>query len=135
MSALSMDSFTENGPALTRLRYESETTISAQSVIGVNISTLKETNHGWLKPKFDAAWWHEFADADDYGISLATPGFLNAFQVTSPIANRNRAVIQAGLEFGLDRWEGVSFDATYFGTYSGDGYSSHGGALSATFEF
>lgn len=135
VSALSMEGFTENGPALTRLRFSSETTISAQSVVGVNISTFEETNHGWIKPKFDAAWWHEFAEADDYGVSLATPGFLNTFQVGSPVANRNRGVIQAGLEFGLDRWEGVSFEATYFGAFGGDGYSSHGGAFSASFEF
>ena len=135
LSALSMGGFTEDGPALTRLRFEGETTVSAQSVLGVNVSGYKETGSGWTKPKFDAAWWHEFAGADDYGVALATPGFLNSFQVTSPVANRDRAVVQAGLEFGLDKWEGVSFDATYFGTFGGDGYSSHGGALSATFEF
>ncbi len=135
LSALSMGGFTEDGPALTRLRFEGETTVSAQSVLGVNVSGYKETGSGWIKPKFDAAWWHEFAGADDYGVALATPGFLNAFQVTSPVANRDRAVVQVGLEFGLDKWEGVSFDATYFGTVGEDGYSSHGGALSATFEF
>ncbi|MEM1441032.1 MAG: autotransporter domain-containing protein [Verrucomicrobiota bacterium] len=135
VSALSMGGFEEEGSTITRLTYEAETTISAQSVVGINLSTYYEVKKGWIQPSFDAAWWHEFAGADDYGVSLTTPGFLNAFTVTSPVANRDRAVIQAGLRFGFDCWENVSFDATYFGTFGSDEYSSHGGALSATFEF
>ncbi|MDF1826190.1 MAG: autotransporter outer membrane beta-barrel domain-containing protein [Verrucomicrobiales bacterium] len=135
VSALSMGGFVEDSPAISRLRFDAETTVSAQSVVGVNLSGYRATTHGWIKPKFDASWWHEFASADDYGVALATPGFLNAFQVSSPAANRDRAMIQVGLEFGFDSWESVTFDATYFGSFGEDDYSSHGGSLSASFEF
>lgn len=135
LSRLSMGGYTEDGPAATSLRFDSQTTDSVQSVVGINVSSYRETSRGWVRPKVDAAWWHEFADANSLGVSLAADGLINPFQIEGNVSNRDRAVVQVGMELGFDKWENVTFDATYFGTYGEDGYSSHGGALSAEIAF
>ncbi|MDF1826376.1 MAG: autotransporter outer membrane beta-barrel domain-containing protein [Verrucomicrobiales bacterium] len=135
LSALSMGDFTENGPAATSLRFADESTTAIQSVIGVNASFHRETANGWIKPRVDLAWWHDYTESEGYSVSLASPGLLNGFDLFSPRSNRNRGIIQIGTEFGFDRWEGVSFDLSYFGTTGEDSLSAHGGAFSANFEF
>ena len=134
-SRLKMGAYTEEGPAAAALRFGSQTIDSVQSAVGVNISQQYETRKGWIKPKVDAVWWHEFGEADSLGVSLAAPGLMNSFQVESEVANRRRAVVQIRMEMGFDQWENITFDASYYGTYGEDGYTAHGGALSAEFRF
>lgn len=135
VSSLSMGDYTEVGPATTSLRFADDSTTSVQTVLGINASCFKETSYGWVKPRIDAAWWHEYTEAGRYGVSLASPGLLNSFNVFSPSANRNRGIIQIGTEIGFDAWENVSFDLGYFVTTGEDGFTAHGGSLGATFKF
>lgn len=135
VSAAAMGDYTENGNTATALRFADETTTSVQTVLGVNASCYKDTSYGWIKPRVDAAWWHEYTESDRYGVSLAAPGLLNGFDIFSPGTNRNRGVFQIGTSIGFDCWENAIFDLSYFGTTGDDGLSAHGGAFSATFEF
>ncbi|MEM7603460.1 MAG: autotransporter outer membrane beta-barrel domain-containing protein, partial [Verrucomicrobiota bacterium] len=135
LSSLSMGGYTESGPVGTALRFESETMTSFQTVLGVTASCFKETSRGWVKPRFDVAWWHEFDESDQFGVAFANPGQLNALTISGVAANRDRGVFQAGVEFGFDRWEALTFDAGYFGTIGGEKFSAHGGSISANLEF
>lgn len=135
LSSVLMGDFTESGNPGTNLRFADETTTSVQTVLGINASCYKDTSYGWIRPRIDAAWWHEYTGADSYGVSLASPGLLNGFDIFSQGTNRNRGVFQIGTSIGFNGWESTSFDLSYFGATGEDGLSAHGGAFSATFEF
>lgn len=135
LSSLSQSGFTERGSPGTNLRFADDDISSVQSVVGVNISGYRDTSFGWVRPKIDAAWWHAFDNSGSRRVSLATPGLMNAFDVFTADANGNRAVVQIGAEFACDSIEDWTFNTGYFGTFGGDGYSSHGLTLGAKMEF
>lgn len=135
LSSLGMHGFSEMGPSGTSLRYSDQDLTSFQTVVGVNLSTEKDTRWGWIAPKFDAAWWHSFDETGSTPMALTTPGLLNAFTIFSPTANDDRGVFQLGMDLGFDRWEDWTFNASYYGTVGGDGYAAHGGSIGATFTY
>tara|TARA_R110000850_G_scaffold125759_9_gene244382 strand:- start:748 stop:3516 length:2769 start_codon:yes stop_codon:yes gene_type:complete len=135
LSSQKVDAFTEQGPVLASLRFDDDTTTTFQTVLGVNVTGHCDTTNGWIRPRADLAWWHNFDDGQSSGAGLAAPGMLNGFVVTSNGANQNRGVFQVGVEFGCDKFESWVFEAGYFGVMGESNYNSHGGTFGARVEF
>ena len=135
VSSTDYDSYAEDGPTATSLRFSDERISHVQSVLGVSISGDCETRNGWIRPRADLAWWHDFDGDSENSAGLVASGLMNGFSVTSAGANANRGVLQLGVEFGCDSFEEWTFEVGYFGVYGDDDYSSHGGTAGVRLEF
>ncbi|MFO0988684.1 MAG: autotransporter outer membrane beta-barrel domain-containing protein [Alphaproteobacteria bacterium] len=125
MSVFSQDGYTESG-GVAALNYESETSVSARSSLGVQVRTtfrLGETMR--IDPYARVAWAHEFGDRS----ATVTASFVGAptssFRVTGARRDRDTFLLGAGFEMTVTPTIGV------FAGYSGDVSStstSHAGS-------
>ncbi|MBL8663804.1 MAG: autotransporter outer membrane beta-barrel domain-containing protein, partial [Candidatus Odyssella sp.] len=114
MSVFAQDGYTESG-GVAALNYESETTVSARSSLGVQVRTtfrLGETMR--IDPYARVAWAHEFGNRS----ATLTASFVGAptssFQVVGARRDRDTFLLGAGFEMAVTPRIGV------FAGYSGD---------------
>jgi autotransporter-associated beta strand protein len=99
---LTVDGFTEQGSAPTDLQVDRTETSSFRSRVGGHVSYPIHARKVLLTPHLDAFWQHEFLD-EGQGISegLTSVG-TGSFQVFTPRASRDSALIDLGLNADLN---------------------------------